>query len=372
MPEPEPAAPEGRTSRWLRDDPPDIRQDGDAFRIKDAVAGLASLLMQADPPWVVGLTGSWGTGKTTFAKAVCTEVSGRLDTCSIDLWSQDINNLRRTMLMEVGAAGADNRDAALLESAASIDAAVRTSSTTAEPPELKLSDALVPRRGNFLTPVWGLLLVVLAIEVFLYLDLFPGTRGFLPLASSVLGAIIVFVVLKSGLVIRIRTTQSSLAPAKEQILSADAFREIVQKAPGKKNVLVLVDNLDRLPADDALRTLSEIRAFVELDVSRCLFLIPVDRDALHVQLHLILRDDRAARDYLDKFFNLDISLALPMTVELRQWTSQRARAMFPDVSSVAGLVQVVHSASRGKPRAITRLLNRTKCPRGSGCFWFFG
>ncbi len=347
------------TAQWLRDDPPSLEAGGDAFHIKTAVEGLSKLLVAADPPFVIGLTGEWGTGKTTFAQAVCANVATTMDTCWVDLWSQDISELRRTLLIEVGSAGAEDLTAARIEQAGSLDSALRTSSSTIEPPELKLSPVIKPTRKNVLRPVWGVLLLVLIIELILFLDILPGTKTLVPLASTVLGAIIVFAVLNSGLVVRVRSTQRSIAPAKESVQLHDAFRAIVRQSEHHRPVLVVVDNLDRLPADDALRTLSEIRAFVEMQDSRCLFLIPVDRDALTSQLKHVLRDDRAARDYLDKFFNLDLAVSPPVAPDLRQWTLDRASRIFPRLEPLRPLVQVVNSAARGNPRAITRILNGT-------------
>lgn len=130
---------------------------------------------------------------------------------------------------------------------------------------------------------------------------------------------------------------------------------------------MIVDNLNRLTSRDALQALSQIRSFVEMPDSRCLFLIPVDRRALtrHLAAALDERNEGAATDYLSKFFNLDLDLTDPEASDLRDWALlQLSRSLTLDDETAA-----ITAQSPGVPacpsRRSTALVNEL-AGHGSG------
>jgi hypothetical protein len=130
--------------------------------------------------------------------------------------------------------------------------------------------------------------------------------------------------------------------------------------PDVTRVVVVLDNLDRLGADEALRTLGEVRSLFEIPNSRCVFLVPVDQGALTKQLAPVLGNDETSRDYLEKFFNAQIEVASPGPVDLRSWTESRVGAAFEGAigeDEVRAVTQVLSLAGTGSPRTIVRLIN---------------
>jgi hypothetical protein len=361
---------------WLTDESLDLVVS-DAFDVAPFVDRLADLVEAGDPPFTVSLSGSWGLGKSTVAEGLMTRVKSRgIPGVLIDAWTEDVEHLRRTLAIAVGAelrGGPEYREVVADE----IDAAIHLSRTETLPPkpELRVMESLRDIRRRPEVFVW----LVAFDLLFLFLTLasavwLPATTGAF---STVLGASLVFTALQTGLFFRIETASQSRAPAHESVETAKRFRALVtnggDEAPEK--VLVVVDNLDRLQGSDALRALAEIRALVEIKGSRAIFLIPIDRAALarHIEPRLgpngagtarsradpAQADGLAAKDYLEKFFNLDLLLARPEVLDLRQWALGEARKVLPasDETDLVTAVQVVASAANGSPRSVKRIIN---------------
>lgn len=104
--------------RWLRDEPLDLRKD-DQFGVDQLVDRLVGLLARAKPPFTLSLSGAWGVGKSTVADAIVARLKERkVRAVKIDAWTQDVAQLRRSVVIEVGAAlkaGSDADRKALAE-----------------------------------------------------------------------------------------------------------------------------------------------------------------------------------------------------------------------------------------------------------------
>jgi hypothetical protein len=179
----------------------------------------------------------------------------------------------------------------------------------------------------------------------------------MPTVATLLGALVTFLALNSGLFVTVTTTNESQAPAHNFVATQRKFSELVSAGSGP--VLVVVDNIDRLTAEDALTALREIRSLIEVPGSRCVFLIPIDRSPLVTQLRRQLGGGRASRDFLDKFFNVDIPLTDPEVVDLRDWVRRLAKGMFASATQdeISELAQVVILGCGRSPRAAKRIMN---------------
>lgn len=353
---------------WLPDEPPDLKMK-DAFGVDAFVDRLVAVVQAAHPPFTFSVSGSWGIGKSTVAEALVARLrSANVPAVVINGWTEDIPHLRRTLAIAVGAelrGGAEHRPAV----AEQIDSTLRLAHTTTMPPkaELRLLESIKNirhRPGPFAAAVAtiGLILLFAVVSALFAPPLLPAF-------TTLLGAAFVIAALQSGFFFRIETASDTRAPAEESVEMAEQFRLLVtgganapdsdklQSPPDK--VVVVIDNLDRLSGEDALRALAEIRSLVDIRESRCVFMIPVDRRAFAGHIKTALTDDVSAKDYLDKFFNLDLMLTQPEPLDLRNWALDQARVLFPDVApaEVAGAVQVVASAANGSPRSVVRILN---------------
>lgn len=341
---------------WLRDDPPDLEHE-DAFGVKPLVERLTELVRTAPYPFTIALSGSWGAGKTTVTRQVFRDLDKiSVPVCFVDLWVESIDQLRRTLVIEVAAALRQGATSAVIKTriADELDAQLRSSRTTVLPPraEFKPSRLWKAARANKLRAVAiaAAMFDVLAVVQFAFPVLMPSV-------ATLIGALLTFLALNSGLFVTVTNTSQSQAPAHSFVATQEKFRELVSAGSGP--VLVVVDNIDRLTAEDALTALREIRSLIEIQGSRCVFVIPIDRTALVTQLRRQLGGGRAARDFLDKFFNVDIPLTDPEVVDLRDWVRRLATKMFSGVGSeeISELAQVVVLGCGRSPRAAKRILN---------------
>jgi hypothetical protein len=352
-----------RRKYWLREEAPEFESDkDDAFGVLEIVGRLAPLLAAAEPPFTLALSGSWGAGKTTIARELkkhLTELS--VPHCSIDLWTEDIAQLRRALAIEVGAAidSSANKEAVRLEIARKIDEASRVATAKQVPPEIALSKMALKDEKH---AAYGVAVIAMLIFATLFLIYaLVRDRDLLGTATAIFLPVATFTAIRSGLVVHVSNATSTTQPAEAAIAAQEEFRRIVAAPTGTTNmpVLVIVDNLDRLPSSDARLALREIRSFMEIPRSRCVFLVPIDRVAfIHsIQEHL----QGEARDYLEKFFNLDIAITQPEPNDLRDW----ARQLLQDVlgpeeiqdQQFYDVAQLIVLGAGGSPRAIKRLVN---------------
>ena len=356
-------------SAWLSDSPTDLDRDVDAFGVSEIVDHLVELVSVARPPFTLSLSGVWGSGKSTVAEAVVVRLRRQGQAAVlVDAWTEDISQLRRTLVVVVGAAmrgrGDDVKEANAREKIAkAIDDETRNSSS--EPETGTRAGSLLSIRAFLRDPVGftASLLVVLLMLVGLALAAPESTLA--RALAPILGIFIGFLLVNSGFFFVVRGLTVTTGPAEAAVVLAREFKRSVSGAeltnpPGR--VLVVVDNLDRLPAQDALTALAEIRSLVEIKGSRCVFMIPVDRGALvgHIKGTLTNAEKgtsadldaqaRAADDYLDKFFNLDLVLTQPQPTDIRQWALREAKRYCRPETMTILLKRCRSSRTRPAPR----------------------
>jgi hypothetical protein len=348
--------------RWLRDEPLDLRKD-DQFGVDQLVDRLVGLLARAKPPFTLSLSGAWGVGKSTVADAIVARLKERkVRAVKIDAWTQDVAQLRRSVVIEVGASLKADSDEDRKALAEELDEARATridvQSARVEARELRPTLRQIQRS-------WVAYLVLAAIVALSWykaatLDADAGLRPIFIALASILSPVLV-----AAVALRLVTPSTSRAPATEEFQLARKFEQVVTKRPAvfgyKGPVVVVVDNLDRLSGADAMTTLSQIRALVEIDESRCIFFIPIDRTRLSAHLGRELNDPQAAADYLEKFFNLDLQLAQPEPIDLHDWAFAEAGKLFRSVGEQdrRNLAEIAVSAAARSPRTVTRILNGT-------------
>lgn len=354
---------------WLPERPLEFPQE-DAFGVDGLIDQLVEQLVAAQPPFAVSLSGSWGVGKSTVAQEVVKRLRKRDVRCIlVDAWTLDVRHLRRHLVVEVGAAlGSTDRRAdpdprKRAEFALRIDTeAAQTVEQFAAKVELRkpreIADAVAA------SPV-SLLVIALAVVLIVAGGLaWKNASSFLFTIAGVLalGWLTTYV-------LKITTPSRSRAATAEDVVLANTFAATVSRKPSRlrlpfvsekpDQIVIVVDNLDRLSGQDALDALSQIRALLDVPRSRCVFVIPIDRDKLEDHLRRGLGGQIAAADYLEKFFGLDLALTQPEPVDLRRWAQRKAKELLRDIDDVesARLADVVVSAASRSPRAITRLIN---------------
>lgn len=362
------------TAQWARDAEINLTTD-DKFEVSPLADRLVDLLSEVKPPFTLSLSGSWGVGKSTVARAIVDRLRNhKVRAQLIDAWTLDVGALRRRVVVEVGAALAAPGDQGHIPAdawnreqdkiAKRLDEA-RATQTDVQAARIELRDRASFRKAS---RDHGTTLLA-AIDIFalaaLLTVLVGKDSGLQPVFAGLSATLLVLLV--TGSVFKVVTPSVSRMPAKEELQLAATFERIVTGkdeegqtvARYARSVVVVLDNLDRLSGDDALRALAEIRSFVEIDGSRCVFVIPIDRRRLAEHLGRNLHDTGAASDYLEKFFNLDLALVQPEPVDLHSWALEQAKRLFKgeDEEQIREASEVVVSAARRSPRAITRIFN---------------
>lgn len=348
--------------RWLRDEPLDLRRD-DQFGVDQLVDRLVALLAQAKPPFTLSLSGAWGVGKSTVANAVVSRLRERkVRAVKVDAWTQDVSQLRRNVVIKVGAALKDGSAKDERALARELDEAratrIEVQSARMEARELQPTLRQIARSW----PAYLVMVLLLGFSMYqaAVLDKDSGLRPVFIALATFLSPILV-----AAVVWRVVTPSTSRAPATEEVQLARKFEEVVTKRPAffgyKGPVVVVVDNMDRLSGADAMTALSQVRALVEIEGSRCIFFIPIDRTRLSAHLGRELNDPQAAADYLEKFFNLDLQLAQPEPIDLHDWAFAEAGKLFPGAEEQErrSVAEIAVSAAVRSPRTVTRILNGT-------------
>ena len=351
----------------IKDDDPidDDEPVPDRFGTSEIAERLARIVERMEPPYTISLSGSWGVGKTWVARRLRRLLKRQhIPVVEVDLWTQDIDELRRTLAVEVavqlsGETSDTKLDVIRNNIADDLDQELRRPDVEPKAPEISLA-GLRTRRTVITGAVAALLFALLWIS--LSQPTPPAGASaqpwVAPLISVVLAAFF-WLLLQSGLVVSVTSRGSTLPPVREAVGLRKKFRTLITSHPDRK-VLVVLDNLDRLTGEEAVKALGEVRSFVELRRSRCMFLVPLDRAALERHLERTMGgDDQAARDYLDKFFNLDLVLTNPAPADLRESVRGLLIDLFPDVDPqpLSLVAEVVAEAAGGSPRAAKRIAN---------------
>jgi hypothetical protein len=145
--------------------------------------------------------------------------------------------------------------------------------------------------------------------------------------------------------------------------SAEGFEEHFAEGLAKlrgKDVLVIIDNLDRLSSEKAVSLLSDIKTFLSDEQyifqgteinNKSVFLIPCDNKAINGQLLKEYGDEFDTEEYLRKFFNHSIQIPKFLNIELDDFIIDKLNTTkIPEFLDNYDLVFILSYAFRNNPR----------------------
>lgn len=356
---------EESTASWfVRDDPLADLSERDHFGHGAYSEVLAEAVLQATPPFTIGVFGTWGVGKTTITKSYLDAVlrkkagSKKIAYAYFDVWKYEGDSLRRQFLREVAE---QFKSADVLERKYDQKKELRDLvEDSREPVETNIK--VSPRQLGVAVIRGALAFAVtfLAMRVLQKLDLIKtGTDLPLSLMVGVLSAFIG----EARQVIVVGQREVARKSIDAPDLFEQKFRDLMNNVTAERAVIV-VDNLDRCSPDRVMEVLSTIKTFLEPAATRVqpVFVVPCDHQA--IRRHLASRGEIGegdADEYLRKFFNATLRINPILEEEIREYVFE----VLSGLTLAAGvtddlkreLVQVITVAFRGNPRRVKQFLN---------------
>jgi serine/threonine-protein kinase len=345
--------PEARSivSTPLLDDQP---SSVDLLNFGQYAAALREVVLnpQTKTPFVIGIFGRWGTGKTTLMRMLERELAPR-DVTTVwfsawpyaqeqEMWAAFLQALTIRLTERLGLRDKLRLSAGMFRRSLAWDRLLH------EAPRLLLRAALVA-----VPAAVGALLVTTATDT---LSRLVGSAG---VAGSV--GLTLWYAAKAGA----SAARGSVRPDFTLYRSSDferhvgflerfrsEFAQIVDALPGARGRLVVfVDDLDRCSPDKALQLLDAIKVF--LDVPGCIFLLGVDVAVLQKALSAKYPEDgNAQREYLAKIVQLAFHLP-PLTQDEMGSYIRHLNVTFPDERCRG----IFLAALAQNPREVKRVIN---------------
>ena len=336
----------------LTDEP----EENDAFsgphqRIADALAGL---IQPADAKGIsIGVEGSWGSGKSTVARLLTRKLESdeNIATVSFDAWAHEGDPLRRTFLEAIikrlqarGWIAKKEWDESI-EELANRREVVKTKdslSITWWGRVIAATLLLIPIGGAFIT-------AALRDDVTLH----PGPIAWKFLILFLIGLLLTFTPLlvllwrietEPDLVSLLfnkgpteRTTITSKTVNPTSIEFEEKFNAVLEEALGnnQKRIVLILDNLDRVDAKDALSIWSTLQTFFQHKGTK--------RGSWHERLWLLVLYDvsglrqlwagnTTAGSFIDKSFQVRFEVPALVTSDWRKFLMDQLARAFPDHS----------------------------------------
>lgn len=330
----------------------------------DIVDNLKKIILNCPSPFTIGLFGKWGSGKTTILNALRKKMQDNnkdnIAVVSFDVWKYEGDSLRRTFLKEIAKQLQKNlpKNYELNE-------------------RLEKSIQKIIEKGKFVYN-WKLLLplfgIIVLISIFLY---FKYPQNFGTYLSILFGGVTSFSVLFVWIIqqaIKSETTVFSSERLQDPYEFEEEFRKIT-KGISPKNLLVIIDNLDRCIHGKAVELLSTIKTFLAKDVdvdenNKCIFLIACDDEAIKTHLKNVYSINQnstinntsndtsfSADEFLRKFFNVSLQIPDFIDAELQTYTEDLLKEIDIPQFTSPNISYVITTAFRDNPRQIKQFIN---------------
>lgn len=334
----------------------DEPSDEDNFGFDHYTNTLEALVRECETPFVVGLLGKWGVGKTTLVNKFLKkrlEETGGIGFVYFDAWKYQKDAFYRQFLKQMKE-------------------------------DLKISDDTLPVRlyktikrtqqtGDLewnMEEVKNLIFELIAWYVGWYilaLNLEWSPYSLVTILTPLLPALVLSLARRATKLIQVKKFEEEDKPLFSNEQFEDVFRQYVKKASddGKKRIVVTIDNLDRCTNETAIELLGTIKTF--LNVKGCIYLVPVDEEALinHLKQGLINGDantdkDKQSREFLKKFFQATIRLSPFIRGDLEKYIEKIAGDVaipYKDTTEKENVASMVLAAYSHTPRKIKQFYN---------------
>ena len=332
--------------------------DKDAFGHKDFAEALKNLIELPEPPYSIGLLGKWGVGKSSIKKLYLKNLetnkekikgltrSERIFPITFNAWRYGGENIKKSLLRHVykELEGDEN----------SLKDKLYKQITTSIPKLRELEETLKDLKSVGLYLFASLSLLIIANIITSQLNKPPV------LVQLFLALLIIVITLIIGSIIKnlLQTNLffSNLTKIEFPLTSNEQFEdELIKqieifKEKHKKceRILIFIDDLDRLSAEEMISGLDAIRTFLEIPEHRLpksigiIFVISCDEeriaDALTRRKYngslpgaIFTRND--ARRFLDRIFQFRLEIPPFPNQDLRKYAYEKISSIISDFDS---------------------------------------
>ncbi len=346
----DPGSPDARPGLFRPDEPaPSVRQD--RFGHGDFVELLKYVIRNGEAPLNIALYGKWGVGKSSILKFFRTEVSrdknlnDKFVFVPIDVWKLSPRILKQEFLdalnQELGSLTDEEMNERLWhhkEETSDRSASLRKRYALATAGGVGLFAALAAASQYFPT----------------YFENHPW------MSSSFLISVVPFFV---AMLQELGRLSKSVAKSRKTIIPRiesyaqfrKLFEDIVNAKSGKKPIIA-IDNLDRCDSESVVAILGMIKTF--LDDPKCFFVVACDQDAIikHLQVKKGLFDQRYAKEFLGKFFQVSLYIPDQIKGQLYEYAKSQLGAFEPDIEFDPNVADIFANAGTRNPRKIRQFV----------------
>lgn len=303
---------ENKKSLYL-DDRPTVK---DEFNYDQIAHSLKEVIKQQDDfPTHISLMGEWGSGKSTVLKLLTESLKEerRIAIKEFSVWkySDDTTTLQRRIIRQV-------------KQELKSDAKKQTEKDFSSKMNDSVEENNVTMQGNnfgalLIAPFTGNILVAVVVTIFSLLQIsILFAQPFVDWITTNFPMIILFyttaaIFNKSAITVT-KANKTALRPMVYDDQFENEFKSTVQRYTKAKKIdkLVLVfDDLDRLPPNQLYSALNTIKSFLKAD--KCIFIVPCDERVLRDELEYVFESRQSTVDvseFLNKTF--DVTMKMPM------------------------------------------------------------
>lgn len=322
----------------------------------------------------IGLFGGWGTGKSSIVENLRNELlQTKVPVIIFDVWKHDGDALRRTFLHVLDQQlSTDPYGKSYVKETCKLDTRVFSAKTISTEKVIFKGKKLVYHLASLLiiSTAFALPLIVFAILAYwlFNIPLFTSLK-----ASSILSSLggVILSVFSGGLAykyidsfVNVEKDEEKKEKFQDPYEFETEFRNLVDNLlPEISTLVVVFDNLDRIPGEHALLVISTIKTFLDFksaDESRkVIFLIPCDEQAIKNQISMTIQTNDIAYidEFLRKFFNTNIWIPDFYENELEAFATEKLLETGVDDFSNPWLAWLIIRAFNQNPRQIVQFIN---------------
>jgi len=279
---------------------------------------------------------------------------------NFDVWKYEGDSLRRTFLKEL---------VKQLQESSHISKEFKLNERLETSIQKIIKGKSIYNREAMLKLLYFFILPIIGIGILIYFA-YPqnfGTFLSISLSGSFLSILFIYILQQA---IKSETTVFSSERLQDPYEFEEEFGRITKEI-SPKNLLVIIDNLDRCIHGKAVELLSTIKTFLAKDTevyenNKCIFLIACDDEAIKAHLRSVyiknqndrsVEDSFSADEFLRKFFNVSLRIPDFIDTELQTYTEDLIKEIDISQFSSSDISYVITNAFRDNPRQIKQFIN---------------